>query len=86
MRKINWDPIKIMNRAFEKMIRAAGLNYERAWLAWKVFAISRNADAATKARREAASLNFSNLIDVKRKNHLRAGVRRLAAGVAMTDA
>jgi hypothetical protein len=68
------------------MIRAAGLNYERAWLAWKVFAISRNADAATKARREAASLNFSNLIDVKRKNHLRAGIRRLAAGVALTDA
>jgi hypothetical protein len=86
LRKINWDPIKIMNRAFEKMIRAAGLNYERAWLAWKVFAISRNADMATKARREAASMNFSNLIHTKRKNHLRAGIRRLADGVAMTNA
>ena len=86
LRKIKWDPIKIMNASFEKMIRAAGLNLERSWLAWKIHVFSQNADKASQARREAASLHFSNLIDTKRKNHLRAGVRRLAAGVAMTDA
>ena len=84
-RKIDYDPVKLMNQCFEKMIRAAGLNLERSWLAWKIHVFSKNADHAKNARREAASMNFSNLIHAKRKNHLRAGVRRLAAGVAMTN-
>jgi len=82
LRRIKWDPIKIMNSSFEKMIRAAGLNMERSWLAWKIHVFSKNADSMAKAKREAASMHFSQLIDSKRKNHLRAGVRKLAAGVA----
>jgi hypothetical protein len=84
-RKIDYDPIKLMTTCFEKMVRAAGLNLERAWLAWKIHQFSVDANAAKRARREAASRNFSNLIDTKKKNHLRAGVRRLADGVALTN-
>jgi hypothetical protein len=73
-----------MRASFDKMIRAAGMNVERAWLAWRMFHLGKDRDAANVARKKVAAANLGNCIDKKRKNHLRSGLKPLAKGVANT--
>jgi hypothetical protein len=40
-----------MRLSIEKIIRAAGLNLERAWITWKLDHLSKDRKAATKARK-----------------------------------
>jgi hypothetical protein len=83
-RKISFDPQRLMRSCFDKMIRAAGLNLERAWLCWRMFHLSKDKKAAEKARKNVAAANLGNTIDKKRRKNLRAGLKPLAKGVANT--
>jgi hypothetical protein len=85
LKAIAFDPERLMRSSFEKMIRAAGLNLERAWLAWKMQHICGDRNRLAMAKRNVAAANLVNAIDKKRKNLLRAGHRRLADGVALTN-
>jgi hypothetical protein len=81
---IKFDPERLMRASFDKMIRAAGMNLERAWLAWKMFHLSQDKNAANKARKQVAAANIGNVIDKKRRKNLRSGLKPLAKGVANT--
>ncbi|MEE4247940.1 MAG: hypothetical protein V2I33_21315 [Kangiellaceae bacterium] len=66
------------------MIRAAGMNIERAWLAWRMWHLGRDRDASAKACKQVAAANLANTLDKKRKKTLRSGLKPLAQGVADT--
>jgi L-fucose isomerase-like protein len=86
LRNIAYDQERIMRSSFEKMIRAAGLNMERSWLSWKMYVQSRNHGATKLAKRNISAANIGKVLDKKRKNQMMAGVKRLADGVAKTNA
>jgi hypothetical protein len=46
--------------------------------------LSKDRDAAFRARKKVAAGNLGNILAKKRNNHLRSGVRPLARGVAHT--
>jgi hypothetical protein len=81
---IKFDPERLMRASFDKMIRAAGMNLERAWLAWRMFHLGKDKKAAEKARKNVAAANLANTIDKKRRKNLRSGLKPLAKGVANT--
>jgi len=83
-RQLYYDEDKVMERAFQKMIRAAGVNFERAFLRWRMFTLEADRSAAKRAKKNNATLHMANVLDKKRKNHLRSGVKPLANGVAHT--
>jgi hypothetical protein len=83
-RAIAFDPERLMRASFDKMIRAAGMNLDRAWIAWKMFHLSKDRNAAAKARKKVAAANLGNTIDKKRRKNLRSGLKPLAKGVANT--
>lgn len=85
MRKIAYNPERLMRSCFEKMIRAAGINEERAFLAWKMWFLARNRQFADNSRRNLTASNLGNLINKKRRQHLRSGIKPLAKGVADTN-
>jgi hypothetical protein len=66
------------------MIRAAGLNKNRAWVLWRLWFLARSKDAATKGRKKVAAGNLAERLDKKRRRHLYSGLRTLAKGVANT--
>jgi hypothetical protein len=78
MRKIAYDPQRVQRACFEKMIRAAGLNLDRAFMAWRLWHLARDRNAANKARKNVAAKNIGDVIDKKRRNHLRSGLKPLA--------
>ena len=84
MIRLNYNPERLMRQCFEKMIRACGLNMDRAWLSWRMWHLSKDRDAAFRARKKVAATNLGNVLEKKRKTHLRSGVRPLARGVAHT--
>ena len=57
---------------------------EKAWLCWRMFVVSKDKNAAQKARKRASAANLRAILEKKRKNHVRGGVRVLAKGVAYT--
>jgi hypothetical protein len=81
---IKFDPERLMRASFDKMIRAAGMNIERAWLAWRMFHLGQDKNAASKACKQVAAANLGNTVDKKRRKNLRAGLKPLAKGVANT--
>jgi len=85
-RAIQHDPERIMRASFEKMVRAAGINLERSWLSWKMFVQDRNHKSTKLAKRNVAASNMGKVLDKKKRNHTMAGVKRLANGVAKTNA
>ena len=84
MIKLAYNPQRLIRSCFEKMIRACGLNLTSAWLSWRMWHLSKDRDAAMRARKKVASSNLGNILEKKRKSHLRSGVRPLARGVAHT--
>ena len=84
MIRIQHNPERLMRSCFEKMLRAAGLNMDRAWLSWRMRHLSKDRDAAMRARKKVAASNLANRLEKKRMSHLRSGVRPLARGVAHT--
>jgi hypothetical protein len=66
------------------MLRALGVNLERAFVLWRMFYLQADKAAAKAAKRNVSAANLGNVLDKKRRNHLRAGVRPLAKGVANT--
>jgi hypothetical protein len=82
LRKIGFNPDRIMRAAFQKMLRAAGVNVERAFLQWKMNHLSSDRNRIKQARRDIAAANLGNCLDKKRKNHLRSGLKPIAADVA----
>ena len=46
MIKIQHNPERLMRSCFEKMLRAVGLNMDRAWLSWRMWHLSKDRDAA----------------------------------------
>ena len=84
MIKIQHNPERLMRSCFEKMLRAVGLNMDRAWLSWRMRHLSKDRDAAMRARKKVAASNLANRLEKKRMSHLRSGVRPLARGVAHT--
>jgi len=81
-RKIGYNPDKVMIAAFQKMLRAAGANLGTAMITWRMNVIASDRQRMKLQKRNLAAGNIGNVIDKKRKNHLRAGIRPLAAGVA----
>ena len=79
---MNFNPDQIMNKAFNIMLRAAGTNLERAWIRWRMQHLSGDRNRMAVAKRNLAAGNIGNCLEKKRRNHLRAGVRPLANGVA----
>jgi len=73
-----------MRSSFEKMIRACGLNLEKAWLSWRMWHLANDRDAANRARKKVGGNSIGELLEKKRKNHLRSALRPLAKGVAHT--
>jgi hypothetical protein len=47
---------------------------------------SRNHGATKLAKRNISAANIGKVLDKKRKNHMMAGVKQLADGVAKTNA
>jgi hypothetical protein len=86
LRKIGFNPDRIMRAAFQKMLRACGVNVERAFLRWKMNHLSRDRARIKQARRDIAAANLGNCLDKKRKSHLRSGLKPIAADVAQTKA
>jgi hypothetical protein len=82
--KLRFNPERLMRSSFEKMIRACGLNLEKAWLSWRMWHLSNDRDAAMRARKKVSANNLCERLEKKRKNHLRSGLRPLAKGVAYT--
>jgi hypothetical protein len=82
LRKIGFNPDRIMRAAFQKMLRASGVNVERAFLQWKMNHLSRDRNRIKQARRDIAAANLGNCLDKKRKNHLRSALKPIAADVA----
>jgi hypothetical protein len=68
------------------MLRAAGINIERAWLRWKMNHLADDRNRVKESRRNIAATNLGNVLDKKRRNHLRAGLKPIAADVADTKA
>jgi hypothetical protein len=83
-RYLNYNPDKIMSSSFNKMIRAAGANINTAFLIWKMNVVAGDRKKMAQAKRNLATKNVVEVIDKKRRNHLRAGLRPLADGVAQT--
>ena len=81
-RRIGYDPDKVMIAAFQKMLRAAGANLNTAMMTWKMQHLLGNSKRMALQKRNLAAKNIGECIDKKRKRHLRAGIRPLAAGVA----
>jgi hypothetical protein len=44
LRQIGFNPDRLMRAAFQKMLRAAGVNVERAFLRWKMNHLSQDRD------------------------------------------
>jgi hypothetical protein len=86
MKAMSFNPERIMRNTFEKMIRAAGFNLDRAWIAWRMFHLSKDRDAAARARKKVSAANLANVVDKKKCNHLRSGLKSLADGIAYTNA
>ena len=86
MRQIGFNPDRLMRCAFEKMLRAAGVNVGRAWIIWKMNHLAADRNRVATARRDIAATNLVNVIDKKRKNHLRAGMKPIAKDVANSKA
>jgi len=84
MRRIAYNEDKVMSSAFAKMLRAAGANLNTAWLSWKMATMMGNSAKMALAKRNLAAKNIADVLDKKRKRHLRSGVRPLADGVAST--
>jgi len=40
-----------MNKAFNKMVRAAGVNFERAWALWKMYVLQADRSRMKLAKR-----------------------------------
>jgi len=81
---INYNPDKVMSSAFAKMLRAAGANINTAWISWRMATLAGNSAKMALAKRNLAAKNIHDVLDKKRKKHLRSGVRPLADGVAAT--
>jgi hypothetical protein len=84
MRRISYNEDKIMSTAFHKMIRAAGANVGTAWIAWRMATMAGNSAKIALAKRNISAKNVADVLDKKRRKHLRLGVRVLADGVAST--
>jgi hypothetical protein len=84
LRQIGYNPDKVMTATFNKMLRAAGVNLERAFLSWKMDTYQADRKKMALAKRNLAAGNIGNAIDVLWKRRLRAGLKVLAAGVAET--
>jgi hypothetical protein len=84
MIRLNYNPERLMRSCFDKMLRAGGQTLDKAWLAWRMFHLSKDRDAAFRARKKVAAGNLGNILVKKRNSHLRSGVRPLARGVAHT--
>ena len=66
MIKIQHNPERLMRSCFEKMLRAVGLNMDRAWLSWRMWHLSKDRDAAMRARKKVAASNLANRLERKR--------------------
>ena len=66
MIRIQHNPERLMRSCFEKMLRAAGLNMDRAWLSWRMWHLSKDRDAAMRARKKVAASNLANRLEKKR--------------------
>jgi hypothetical protein len=86
LRQIGFNPDRLMRAAFQKMLRAAGVNVERAWLRWKMNHLAEDRNRVSEARRNIAAANLGNCLDKKKKRHLRAGMKPIAADVAQNKA
>ncbi len=86
LRQIGFNPDRLMRSAFEKMLRAAGVTVERAWIIWKMQHLANDRNRVATARRDIAATNLVNVLDKKRKHHLRSGMKPIAADVAQTKA
>jgi len=71
-----------MIAAFQKMLRAAGANLGTAMITWRMNVIAGDRQRMKLQKRNLAAGNIGNVIDKKRKNHLRSGLKPLADGVA----
>jgi len=45
-KRICYNPQRLARSCFDKMIRATGLNMEKAWLCWRMFVVSKDKNAA----------------------------------------
>jgi hypothetical protein len=81
-RRIGYDPGKVMLSASQKMLRAAGANIGTAFLAWKMWVLSGDRMKMKLQKRNLAAKNIGDVIEKKRKRHLRSVIRPLASGVA----
>jgi hypothetical protein len=73
-----------MISSFQKMIRAAGANTGTAFLAWKMWVLSSDRVKMKQQKRNMAAKNIGDVLEKKRKRHLRSVIRPLASGVAQT--
>jgi hypothetical protein len=71
-----------MISSFMKMIRAAGANVGTAFLSWKMWVLQGDRAKMKLQKRNLAAKNIEAVLEKKRKRHMRAVVRPLAAGVA----
>jgi hypothetical protein len=79
-----FDPERLMRSSFQKILRAAGVNVERAWIRWRMHHLSEDRNRAKVARRNVAAANLGEVLDKKRRKQLKAGVKPLADGIAQT--
>ena len=71
-----------MISSFMKMIRAAGANVGTAFLSWKMWILQGDRVKMKLQKRNLAAKNIEAVLEKKRKRHMRAVIRPLAAGVA----
>jgi hypothetical protein len=79
-----FNPERIMRNTLQKILRAAGVNVDRAWIRWRMLHLQQDRAAAKLARRNVAAANMGEILDKKRRKHLKAGLKPLADGVAHT--
>jgi hypothetical protein len=79
-----FNPERIMRNTLQKILRAAGVNVDRAWIRWRMLHLEQDRAAAKLARRNVAAANMGEVLDKKRRKHLKAGLKPLADGVAHT--
>jgi hypothetical protein len=73
-----------MISSFMKMIRAAGANVGTAFLSWKMWVLQSDRAKMKLQKRNMAAKNIADVLDKKRRKHMRAVIRPLADGVAQT--
>ncbi|MEE4248546.1 MAG: hypothetical protein V2I33_24465 [Kangiellaceae bacterium] len=79
-----FNPERIMRNTLQKILRAAGVNVDRAWIRWRMLHLQQDRAAAKLARRNVAAANMGEILDKKRRKQLKSGLKPLADGVAHT--